>query len=197
VATTLDVPSSDGTVLRAWSNDGEGAPVLLCNGLGTIPEAWPGLTGADSGYRVVTWYHRGTFGSERPSDPARVKVEDHVEDAIAVMDAHGMERALVPAWSIGVNIAFELALRHPDRVAGVMAVAGVPGGTFATMGEPWRIPRRLRHPIASRVAKSGRSVGPALTWLARGSRSTSAPPACSPPPASCARRRPPTSSSPC
>jgi pimeloyl-ACP methyl ester carboxylesterase len=166
VATTLDVPSADGTVLRAWSNDGEGAPVLLCNGLGTIPEAWPGLTGADSGYRVVTWYHRGTFGSARPSDPARVKVEDHVEDAIAVMDAHGMERALVPAWSIGVNIAFELALRHPDRVAGVMAVAGVPGGTFSTMGEPWRIPRRLSHPIATRVAKSGRTVGPALTWLA-------------------------------
>jgi 3-oxoadipate enol-lactonase len=166
VATTFDVVSGDGTVLRAWSNDGDGVPVLLCNGLGTIPQAWPGLVAGDNGYRVTTWYHRGTFGSQRPADPARVKVEDHVADAVAVLDAAGIERALVPAWSIGVNVAFELAVRHPERVAGVMAVAGVPGGTFSTMGEPWRIPRPLRQPLATRVAKSGRTVGPVLTWLA-------------------------------
>ena len=166
MATTFDVESADGTVVRGWSNDAAGTPVLLCNGLGTIPQAWPGLIATDSGYSVTTWYHRGTFGSPRPADPARVRVADHVEDAIAVMDAQGIERALVPAWSIGVNVAFELALRHPGRVAGVMAVAGVPGGTFSTMGEPWRIPRRLRQPIATRVAKSGRTIGPAITWLA-------------------------------
>jgi pimeloyl-ACP methyl ester carboxylesterase len=166
VATTFDVESSDGTVLRGWDNEGAGVPVLLSNGLGTIPQAWPGLVGPDSGYRVCSWYHRGTFGSARPRDPARVRVEDHVEDAIAVLDSCGVERALVASWSIGVNVAFELAQLHPDRVAGVMAVAGVPGGTFATMGAPWRIPRRVRKPIATRVAKSGRAVGPALSWLA-------------------------------
>ena len=166
MATTFDVESADGTVVRGWSNDEDGTPVLLCNGLGTIPQAWPGLIGEGSGYRVTTWYHRGTFGTPQPADPARVTVADHVEDALAVMDAQGIERALVPAWSIGVNVAFELALRHPERVAGVMAVAGVPGGTFSTMGEPWRIPRRLRQPIATRVARSGRTVGPVLTWLA-------------------------------
>ena len=36
-------------------------------------------------------------------------------------------------WSMGVNTAFELALRHPERVTGIFAVAGVPGDTFATM----------------------------------------------------------------
>ena len=166
MATTFEVESADGTLLRGWSNDADGVPVLLSNGLGTVPQAWPGLIAPDSGYRVCTWYHRGTFGTDRPKDRSRVKVEDHVEDAIAVMDAQGVERALVAAWSIGVNVAFELVHRHPERVAGVMAVAGVPGGTFSTMGEPWGIPRRLRQPIATRVAKSGRAVGPALTWLA-------------------------------
>jgi hypothetical protein len=48
----------DGTVLRAWTNDGSGVPVLLCNGLGAPPQAWPGLVAPDSGYRVVTWYQR-------------------------------------------------------------------------------------------------------------------------------------------
>ena len=164
--TTFDVTSADGTVVRGWRNDGEGLPLLISNGLGTIPQAWPGLVAPDNGYRTATWYYRGTFGTERPADPSHVSIDDHVDDAVAVLDALGMERALVAGWSIGVNIAFELALRHPDRVAGLMAVAGVPGGTFSTMGAPWRIPRRLRHPIGTRVARAGELVGPALTWLA-------------------------------
>ncbi len=43
VASTFDVRSSDGTVLRGWRNDGTGTPVVLANGLGTVPSAWPGL----------------------------------------------------------------------------------------------------------------------------------------------------------
>jgi pimeloyl-ACP methyl ester carboxylesterase len=166
VATTFSFASPDATLLRGWQDGSDGLPLLISNGLGTIPQAWPGLVGPDSGYRACTWYHRGTFGSERPADPARVRVQDHVDDAVALLDAMGMDRALVACWSIGVNIGFELAQRHPDRVAGLMAVAGVPGGTFETMGAPWRIPRRLRHPIATRVARGGKVVGPALTWLA-------------------------------
>jgi len=166
VPTSFDYPSTDGTSIRGWRGDGQGLPVIISNGLGTIPQAWPGLIGADSGYSVRTWYYRGTFGSDRPRDPGRIRVEDHVEDMVALMDHEGIERALVAGWSIGVNIAFEFAQRHPDRVAGLMAVAGVPGGTFGTMGAPWRIPRRLRQPIATRAVKALRVAGPVLTPIA-------------------------------
>ncbi|MCY7365479.1 MAG: alpha/beta hydrolase [Frankiaceae bacterium] len=166
MATTFDFRGSDATRLRGWSNDRDGLPLLLCNGLGAIPEAWPALVAADSGYAVTSWYHRGTFGSDRPADAARVRIEDHVEDAIALLDERGIERALVACWSIGVNVGFELAERHPDRVAGLLAVAGVPGGTFSTMGGPLHIPRPLRRRVATSAARSARLVGPALTWLA-------------------------------
>lgn len=163
--TAFATTSADGTALRGWAGAGEGPPVLLCNGLGAIPQAWPRLVAADSGYAVTTWYHRGTFGSARPQDERRIEVADHVEDAVAVLDARGTERAVVVCWSIGVNVGFELARRHPDRVAGVLAVAGVPGGTFATMGGPLRLPRRLRHPVATGTARTAAVAGPALTWL--------------------------------
>lgn len=166
MSTTFDFHAADDTRLRGWTGDGDGPPLLLCNGLGAIPQAWPALTAPDSGYRTLTWYQRGTFGSDRPADERRIGVQDHVEDAVALMDARGVARALVASWSVGVNVAFELAERHPDRVAGLLAVAGVPGGTFATMGGPLGIPRRLRHPIATRTAKASRLAGPALTWLA-------------------------------
>lgn len=166
VPTAFDYPSPDGTVLRGWRGDGTGIPVILSNGLGSIPQAWPGLMSADSGYSVRTWYYRGTFGSARPADPGRIRVEDHVDDMVALMDHEGIDRALVAGWSMGVNIAFELTQRHPDRVAGLMAVAGVPGGTFGTMGGPWRIPTRLRRPMAVGVARALRAAGPVLTPVA-------------------------------
>jgi len=166
VPSTFAFSSSDGTVLRGWSNDGDGLPLVISNGLGTIPQAWPALVAPDCGYDAVTWYHRGTFGSQRPADRSRIRVEHHAEDLLALMDARGMERALVACWSVGVNVGFELTQRHPDRVAGLLAVAGVPGGTFASVGGPLRIPRRLRHPLVTRTARATRLAGPALTWLA-------------------------------
>src|SRR5918999_202659 len=110
-----DVVSADGTRLRAWTNDGDGPTVLLCNGLGTNPYAWPALLRPDCGVRVVSWNHRGVGGSDRPTDPDRVGVEAFVEDALAVLDDAGEERAVVAGWSIGVNTAFELAVLYPER----------------------------------------------------------------------------------
>jgi 3-oxoadipate enol-lactonase len=144
---TVMVRSADGTRIRAWCNDGTGPPVLLCNGLGTPPEAWPRLVSPDSGYRVVGWYHRGLSGSERPADGARVRVEDHTDDARAVLDAFGLEAATVVSWSLGVNVAFELALEDPARVAGILAVGGVPGGSYSSLFATYGVPRRLRAPL--------------------------------------------------
>lgn len=160
------VTSADGTPIEVWSNDAEGPTVLLCNGLGTNPFAWPALLDPDCGLRVISWNHRGVGRSARPADPSRVGVEHFVEDALAVLDDAGVESCVVAGWSIGVNVAFELAVRHPDRVTGIFAVAGVPGGTFASMGAPLLIPRPLREPLTVNVARLLKHAGPLLTPVA-------------------------------
>jgi pimeloyl-ACP methyl ester carboxylesterase len=159
--------SADGTVLRGWQNGQKGMPVVVANGLGAIPEAWPTLMAPDSGYDVLTWYQRGTFGSERPKDKKAIRVQDHVADLLALMDAQGVERAVLVSWSLGVNMAFEFALEHPDRVLGILGVAGVPGGTFATMGGPLRIPAPFRHAVSTTAARFGKVIGPGLTALGK------------------------------
>lgn len=158
--------SGDGTRLLGWCNDGEGEPVLLCNGLGTPPEAWPRIVAPGSGYRVVSWYQRGLGGSGRPADRTRVRVEDHADDARAVLDAFGLHSATLVGWSLGVNVAFELALEHPERVDAVLAVAGVPGGTFSSMFAPYRVPRRLRAPLGRFGSGLLPVLGPLLPLVA-------------------------------
>lgn len=155
----FDVVSGDGTRLRAWTNDADGPTVLLCNGLGTNPHAWPMLLDPDCGVRVVSWNHRGTGGSERPGARHHVGIEAFVEDAVAVLDHLEIDACPVMGWSMGVNTAFELATLHPDRVTGLFAVAGVPGGTFSSMLAPLRVPRLARAPITVNAARLMGALG--------------------------------------
>ena len=158
-----DVVSADGTRLRAWTNDAEGPTVLLSNGLGTNPHAWPSLLQPDCGVRIVSWNHRGVGGSARPAD-GRVDLDAFIEDAVAVMDDAGIESSAVLGWSTGVTIAFELAARHPGRVTGILAVAGVPGNTFATMLAPLKVPpvvaKQLMIALARTAKVSGHLIAP-------------------------------------
>jgi pimeloyl-ACP methyl ester carboxylesterase len=166
-----DVLSDDGTRIRAWSNDPDderGVPtVLLCNGLGTNAFAWPALLDPDCGVRVISWNHRGIGGSARPRDPERVDIGAFVEDALSVMDHYGVDRAVAVGWSIGVNTMFELAVRHPERVTGLFAVAGVPGDTFATMLGPLRLPRAAARAATVGFSHAVRLSGRVLSPIAR------------------------------
>ncbi|KRF17753.1 alpha/beta hydrolase [Nocardioides sp. Soil797] len=174
----FDVESADGTLLRAWTNDPDcqidGPTVLLCNGLGTNPWTTPSLLRPGCGVRVVSWNHRGTGGSARPADRSHVRIEDFVDDAIAVMDHAGLEKAVVAGWSMGVNTMFELAVRHPERVSGLFAYAGVPGATFSTMLAPFHLPKpvakALTVNLARVVALTGKAITPVASRLPIGPR---------------------------
>lgn len=161
-----DVTSADGTRLRAWTNDAEGPTVFLCNGLGTNPHAWPSLLRPDCGVRVVSWNHRGVGGSARPAD-GRVDLDAFVEDAVAVMDDAGIGSAPVLAWSAGVTVAFELAYRLPERVEGILAVAGVPGNTFGTMLAPLHVPPLLARQLMVGLSRITTVTGHGIAPLTR------------------------------
>jgi pimeloyl-ACP methyl ester carboxylesterase len=162
---TADVVSRDGTALHTWTNGADGIPLVISNGFGAPPSAWPRLAEADCGFAAVSWWHRGLGGSERPTDPTRIHVEDHVADLEATMDAAGFERAVLLGWSFGVNVAFEFARAHPERVAGILGVGGVPGGSFRAFGPPGP-PGSLREGVGRTAAWLLRLVGPPAAALA-------------------------------
>ncbi|KQY63709.1 alpha/beta fold hydrolase [Nocardioides sp. Root140] len=167
----FDVESADGTLLRAWTNDPDclidGPTVVLCNGLGTNPWTTPSLLRPGSGVRVVSWNHRGTGGSARPADRKHVGIEHFVEDAVAVMDHVGLDKAVLLGWSMGVNTMFELAVRHPERVSGLFAYAGVPGATFSTMLAPLHLPKPVARALTVNLARVVAATGKAITPIAK------------------------------
>ncbi|MEZ5118983.1 MAG: alpha/beta hydrolase [Candidatus Nanopelagicales bacterium] len=144
--TQTAVTSADGTTIAAWSNGGEGIPLLICNGLASSPAAWPTLRDPDCGFDARTWFHRGIPPSSVPR--GGVEMADHVADALAVVEDAGWDHYLVVGWSLGVNIALELAAVD-DRVVGVLALAGVPGGSAQAMLPVASIPRDVAMSLVS------------------------------------------------
>jgi O-succinylbenzoic acid--CoA ligase len=72
------------------------------------------------GFRVLAMDRRGS-GSSRMEQPAPVPIARHLADMVAILDAAGVERAVVFGHSFGANLSLELAARRPDRVASVVA----------------------------------------------------------------------------
>jgi pimeloyl-ACP methyl ester carboxylesterase/predicted glycosyltransferase len=73
-------------------------------------------------FRVVTLDPRGNGRSDRPLDPAAYDDEVVAGDPVAVMDELGIERAVLVAVCFGAWTALVTAARHPERVAGVVAI---------------------------------------------------------------------------
>jgi pimeloyl-ACP methyl ester carboxylesterase len=79
----------------------------------------PQTAALDERYRTVAYTSRaGTsrYGTER-------SLEDLGADCLAVVDRAGIDRFVLVGMSVGGFMAIELALRHPERIAGLVLVA--------------------------------------------------------------------------
>jgi DNA-binding SARP family transcriptional activator/pimeloyl-ACP methyl ester carboxylesterase len=84
--------------------------------------------------RLVRFDKRGTGLSDRPSGVQ--PLEQRMEDAVAVLDAAGIERAHVLGWSEGGPLGLLLAARHPNRVSSLV-LYGTQACFHQTADYPW------------------------------------------------------------
>ena len=74
--------------------------------------------------RCVTFDPRGNGGSDRPDDPAAYAQRELAGDALAVLDALGIERAAVVSLCDGAVPSLILAAEHPGRVTALALIEG-------------------------------------------------------------------------
>jgi 3-oxoadipate enol-lactonase len=97
-----------------WERRGAGTPVLLIMGAVYSSALWYPAIPALSGSHDVIWFdNQGTGQSTLAAAPS---IEDLAQDALAVLDAAGVDSAHVYGMSLGGVLALEVALAAPDRV---------------------------------------------------------------------------------
>lgn len=116
-----------------YESIGSGPPLLLLNGLGFSRWSWGWQWHSLPELRLIAIENRGVGGSDLGSDP--FDLVDLADDAVRLLDHLEIGEAHIWGVSMGGMIAQELALKHPDRCAGLIlgcTMCGGPESVFMT-----------------------------------------------------------------
>ncbi|NUR89288.1 MAG: alpha/beta fold hydrolase, partial [Nonomuraea sp.] len=121
---------------------GSGHPVVLCHGFPELSYSWrhqlPALAAA--GYHAMAPDQRGYGRSPIPDAVEDYDIVHLTDDLLRLLDERGLERAAFAGHDWGALVVWSLALRAPDRVAGVAGLS-VPYQRRGVMGSRAAIER--------------------------------------------------------
>lgn len=102
----------------AVTDEGEGEPVLMLHGFPDSARLWrhqiPALV--DAGFRVIAPDQRGFGESDKPQGPEAYALPEVIGDAVALLDALGLERVRLVSHDWGAAVGWGLAAFHPGRI---------------------------------------------------------------------------------
>ncbi|WP_243728542.1 alpha/beta fold hydrolase [Microbacterium sp. BK668] len=136
----------DDTALAVTDRGGAGMPVVYLNGQFATQGYWRRVIAElGSDWRHITYDERAR--GRRSGRSSDYSFEAAVRDVAAVLDARGVDRAVVVGWSYGAFVAAHWASRNPDRTIGAVLIDGAQPHDWLTddMAEGIRTAfRRLR-----------------------------------------------------
>jgi pimeloyl-ACP methyl ester carboxylesterase len=159
---------------------GEGErPIVLVHGLlmnrRMFERLGPAL--AERGNRAICVDLLGHGRSDQPDDLRLYSMPLFGDQVITLLDRLGLERAVVGGTSLGANVALELAVRHPRRVAGLFIEMPVLDNALAAVAAifaPILLGLRLGRPafelssrLASLVPRTNFLLDLGLDWARR------------------------------
>ena len=110
---------------------GSGEPLLLVPGLGGVGASfYKQIPELSRRYRVIVHDHRGCGQSDRPV--MRYAMGQMTQDLLRLMDALGIEQAVIGGCDWGARTANVLAALWPERVKAMVSVSGYLIGSQAS-----------------------------------------------------------------
>lgn len=118
---TVPVRGGDLTV-GVWGPDDAAQTVLAVHGVTSSHKSWPLVAAALDGARVIAPDLRGRGRSNQLPGP--YGMPQHADDLAAVLDAFGVDSAVVVGHSMGAFVSVVFSHRHPERVSELVLVDG-------------------------------------------------------------------------
>lgn len=109
------------------SGDPEHPAVLLLHGFLGRAEDWRGVAEELEGRRSCVAVDLPGHGASLAMPHDRYTMEGAARSVLGVLDGVGVDRATLVGYSMGGRVALYLALRHPDRCAGLFIESASPG----------------------------------------------------------------------
>jgi pimeloyl-ACP methyl ester carboxylesterase len=107
----------------AWSERGQGAPLLLVHETAATGAVWDAVAEAIGGRaRSILYDRRGWGASSAPEDYRRTTIEEQSEDAAVLLESVAGSPAVVCGAGEGGVVALDLLLRRPELVAGAVLI---------------------------------------------------------------------------
>jgi pimeloyl-ACP methyl ester carboxylesterase len=128
-------------VTLAVTDEGKGTPVVLLHGL-TASRRYVVMGSSmlqRTGHRVVAYDARAHGSSSPAPAPDAYSYDELCDDLVAVLDAFGVDRALLAGVSMGAHTCLRLALELPERVAAIVVIT--PGFDPVEYTDPQRLER--------------------------------------------------------
>ncbi len=121
-----------------YVDEGSGPAILLTHGFGASSRMWEGQVEAfRDRYRIIAWDMRGHGDTDSPEDPAEYTEPATVADIAAILDACGVESAVVGGLSLGGYMSLAFNLAHPERTDALMLFDTGPGYNNPKGREGW------------------------------------------------------------
>jgi pimeloyl-ACP methyl ester carboxylesterase len=92
-------------------------PIILLHGTSSSLHTWNGWTEVLAQHHRVIRFDMQGFGLTGPHPKAKYHIEDYAETLIRLMDAIGIETAIVAGNSLGGYVAWSAAVIYPERIA--------------------------------------------------------------------------------
>jgi len=107
------------------AEQGAGPLVLLCHGFPESWYSWRHQLGAlaDAGFHAVAPDMRGYGQTDRPEEIDQYTLLHLVGDMVGLLDAPGVESAVIAGHDWGAPVAWHSALLRPDRFRGVIGLS--------------------------------------------------------------------------
>jgi pimeloyl-ACP methyl ester carboxylesterase len=116
-------PATDGVKLY-YEDSGGGVPVLFIHEFAGDHRSWePQVRAFSRIYRCITYDARGYPPSDVPEDVSAYSQLQAVDDAVAVLDHLGIEKAHIVGISMGGFCSLHLGLRRPERARSLVVAA--------------------------------------------------------------------------